>query len=44
MNSIEMGLAEHAKNTLSLLGSRFSDSDSKNTEPLMVMNAAEVIS
>ena len=41
MNSIEMGLAEHAKNTLSLLGSRFSDSDSKNTEPLMVMNAAE---
>lgn len=41
MNSLEMGRAEHAKNTLSLLGSRFSDADSKNTEPLMVMNAAE---
>lgn len=41
MNSIEMGLPEHDKKTISLLGSRFSDSDSKNTEPLMVMNAAE---
>lgn len=41
MNPTEMGMAEHAKNTLSLLGARFSDSDSKNTEPLMVMNAAE---
>lgn len=41
MNATEIGMAEHAKNTLSLLGARFSDSDSKNTEPLMVMNAAE---
>lgn len=41
MSTTEIGLKEYAKNTLSLLGSRFSASDAKNTEPFMVMNAAE---
>lgn len=41
MTSVEIGMKEHGKNTLSLLGKRFSDSDAKNTEPFCVMYAAE---
>lgn len=41
MNSQQIGLKEHGKATLSLLGKRFSNGDAKNTEPFCVMNAAE---
>lgn len=41
MNTVEIGMKEHGKNTLSLLGKRFSDSEAKNTEPFCIMFAAE---
>lgn len=41
MNTVQINMAEYNRNTLSLLGSRFSNSNARNTEPFGVMNAAE---